>query len=119
MSTITLTQKTFGDLVKQPGILVIDFWAAWCGPCRAFAPVFEAAADRHPAIAWAKVDTQAEQALASALAIRSIPTLMVFRDGILLFSQPGMLSGAALDDLVDKVSKLDMNEVRRKLAQVA
>lgn len=107
-----LTAATFAENVQREGILVIDFWAKWCGPCRAFAPVFEAAARRHADVRWAKVDTDAEQDLSEALAIRSIPTLMIFRDGILVFAQPGMLPAAALDALVDKVRALDMEKVR-------
>ncbi len=116
MSTVAMTQDTFSDLVGREGIVFIDFWAAWCGPCRAFGPIFEAASDRHPDIVWAKVDTEVEGALAGALHIRSIPTLMVFRDGILLFAEPGVVPGPALDELVSKVRALDMDEVRRAVA---
>lgn len=119
MSTTTMTVETFGEQIKKDGIVFIDFWASWCGPCRAFAPIFQAASDRHPDITWAKVDTEAEAELASALEIRSIPTLMIFRDGILVFAQPGMLPGAALDELATKVRALDMAEVRRKAARAA
>lgn len=117
MTTKTLTLSTFEEQLKKEGILVIDFWASWCAPCRAFAPIFEAAAARHPDIVWAKVDTDAEQQLAGALRIRSIPTLMVFRDGVLLFAQPGLVPAAALDDLVAQVRALDMAEVKRDLAK--
>lgn len=115
MSTTALTVESFAKLIKEDGIVFIDFWAAWCGPCRAFGPVFQAASERHPGITWAKVDTEAEPELAGALDIRSIPTLMVFRDGILLFAQPGLLPGAALDELVTKVQALDMDEIRRTI----
>jgi len=117
MSTIAMTAETFPERIQKDGIVFIDFWASWCGPCRAFAPIFEAAAKRHPDITWAKVDTEAEQHLAGSLQIRSIPTLMVFRDGVLLLAQPGLVPAAALDDLVAKVRALDMNEVHQKVAQ--
>lgn len=116
MTTIAMTADTFPTTIQKDGIVFIDFWARWCGPCRAFTPIFEAAAARHPDITWAKVDTEAEQGLAGALEIRSIPTLMVFRDGILVFAQPGLLSAAALDELASKVRALDMDDIHRKLA---
>lgn len=119
MSTIALTADTFNALLEKDGIVFIDFWAAWCGPCRYFAPIFEAASKKHPDVTWAKVDTDAEQALAGALEIRSIPTLMIFRDGILLFSEPGILPPAAIDDILTKVRALDMVEVRRLATKVA
>ncbi len=115
MSTIALTEDQFEQTVNADGIVLIDFWASWCGPCRAFAPVFEAAAEEHPEITFAKVDTEAEQRLAGGLQIQSIPTLMIFRDGILMFSQPGALPKATLDDLISQVEALDMDEVRRQL----
>ncbi len=112
MGTIALTEEKFESTVSQDGIVLVDWWASWCGPCRMFAPVFEAAADEHPDIVFAKVDTEAEQSLSRAVGIMSIPTLMVFRDGILVFSQPGALPASALTDLIGQVRALDMAEVR-------
>ena len=117
MTTIALTSTTFPEHIQKDGIVFVDFWASWCGPCRAFAPIFEAAAKRHPDITWAKVDTDAQSDLAGALEIRSIPTLMAFRDGILLFAQPGILPASALDELATKLRALDMNEVRKKVLE--
>jgi len=114
MATVNLTRDTFKTTVHKPGIVLIDWWATWCGPCRAFAPVYEKVSERHPEITFAKIDTEAERELASAFEIRSIPTLMIIRDGVLLFSQPGMLPERALDDLIDQVSKLDMDEVKKE-----
>jgi thioredoxin 1 len=116
MSTITLSGKTFTETVNRDGIVLVDFWAAWCGPCRAFAPVFGAAADEHPDIVFGKVDTEAEPALSRSLGIMSIPTLMAFRDSILVFSQPGALPAPALAKLIAAVRELDMDDVRSQVA---
>ncbi len=113
--TTTLTAATFESIIAKDGIVFVDFWAAWCGPCRSFAPTFEAAASRHTDVVWAKVDTDAEQQLAGTFNIRSIPTLMIFRDGIALFQHSGTLPAAALDELVTKAKEVDMAEVKKQL----
>jgi thioredoxin 1 len=119
MPTIDLTADTFEAQVTAPGITLVDFWAPWCGPCRQFAPVYEQVSTEHPDIAFAKVNTEDERVLAASASISSIPTLMAFRDGILVFRQPGALPASALTELVAAVEALDMNEVRAEVAKAS
>jgi thioredoxin 1 len=116
MATTTLTDATFEPTVTQEGIVFVDFWADWCGPCKMFAPVYEGASEQHDDIVFGSVDTESEQQLARSLAISSIPTLMAFRDGILVFRQPGALPAPAFGELIDAVRALDMEDVRRTIA---
>ncbi|MCF6522537.1 thioredoxin [Streptomyces sp. JJ36] len=116
MSTVDLTAADFEKTVTENDIVLVDFWASWCGPCRAFAPVYERASEANPGIVFGKVDTEAEQALAGAAQITSIPTLMAFREGILVFSQPGALPAQGLDQVITAVRELDMEDVRASLA---
>ncbi len=115
MATTDLTSERFESAVTADGVVLVDFWAEWCGPCKQFGPIFEEASERHPDASFLKVDTEAEQEIAGALGIRSIPTLMIFRDGIQVFSQPGALPGHVLDDLIGQVEALDMDEVRAEV----
>ncbi|MBM7460671.1 thioredoxin [Rhodococcus coprophilus] len=117
MATQALTQQNFDEVVTSNDIVLVDFWADWCGPCKQFAPTFEASSDEHPDVVHAKVDTEAEQGIAAAANIRSIPTIMAFREGILVYNQAGALPPAALADLVSQVKALDMDDVRKQIAE--
>jgi thioredoxin 1 len=119
MPTVELNEKNFEEVVAKSEIVFVDFWAAWCAPCRAFAPTFERASAKHSEVVFGKVDTESAQELARAFQIRSIPTLMIFKDGVIVFSQPGALPPAALEELVQKAKALDMNEVRARQADAA
>lgn len=116
MAILELTAETFEETINKDGITLVDFWAQWCGPCRMFGPIFEEASEKHPDIRFGKVDTEAEQGLAATANITSIPTLMAFRDGILVFAQPGALPAAALQNLIDGVKALDMQEILKEIA---
>ena len=116
MTTVTSTKETFEQSITPDGTLIVDFWAPWCGPCKNFAPVFDSAAEKHPDVTFAKVNTDEQQELAGALGIRSIPTLMVFREQVLLFSQPGALSAGQFEELITNIKEIDMQKVHEEVA---
>jgi thioredoxin len=116
VATVEVTQENFNRVVNDNNMVIVDFWAPWCGPCRSFAPAYEAASEKHPDVVFAKVNTEEQQALAGYFQIRSIPTLMVFREKIIIFAQPGALPASALEQVIEKAKALDMDEVRREIA---
>src|SRR4051812_36295107 len=117
MATISITKDTFRDVVSDKGMVIIDWWAPWCGPCRAFAPIFEETSAKYEDIVFGKINTDEEQELAGAFSISSIPTLMIFRDRVLLLAQPGMMPPSALEEVIKKVQALDMDEIRKEIAE--
>ena len=117
MATVNLTKENFSDTINDNGIVIIDFWAEWCGPCKSFSPIYEEASEKHEGIVFGKVNTEEEQELGASFQIRSIPTLMIFREKIILYSQPGMMAAPQLDELIEKVMELDMDKVRAEIAE--
>ena len=119
MATVNLTEETFEQTIDDNDIVLVDFWAEWCGPCKTFGPIYEEASEQHDDVVFGKVDTESHQQLAASFGIRSIPTLMAFRDNVLIFNQAGALPGAALEDLIGQIKALDMDEVHRQLEEQA
>ena len=117
MATVNLTKENFSDTINDNDIVIIDFWAEWCGPCKSFSPIYEEASEKHEGIVFGKVNTEEEQELGASFQIRSIPTLMIFREKIILYSQPGMMAAPQLDELIGKVLELDMDKVRTEIAE--
>jgi len=115
VATVEVTQENFHQIISGNNTVIVDFWAPWCGPCRSFAPAYEAASEKYPDVVFAKVNTEEQQALAGYFQIRSIPTLMIFREKIIIFAQPGALPASALEQVIDRAKSLDMNEVRREI----